>query len=129
MVYTPARCDTLFIPSGPEGDHLFVITTDACTQGKHILASMSRIKEGRRYDPTCILEVGVHPFVRTRSFIAYNHARIEGANRITHLVDGMVWRPSVAATPELTQQILAGYIVSPFTPRFVKAYMRSVGLA
>jgi len=128
MAYEPTRKDTLFIPSGPKGDHLYVITTDACGKGMHVLACLCSIKEGQFYDETCLVTVGEHEFVTRDSYIAYNFARVEGGNRIGMLVEKQLWRPDVPASEELTQRILDGYMRSPFTPRFVKAQLRSAGL-
>lgn len=123
MPYIPARCDTLLIPSGPS-EHLFVITTDACPMGSHLLVNFSSVKAGRTIDSTCIIEPGEHPFIGHRSFVLYRSAQIQTANRLSTLVDGWLYKPHERATSELTDRILSGFSVSPFTPNFIKSYLR-----
>lgn len=123
MVYVPARCDTVMIPTGHAGDHLFVITTDACPAGQHLLVNLTSVRDGRHTDATCIVEPGEHPFITQQSYVLYRAAQIQGANRLGVMVDGWVYRCGQRATDELTDRILAGFFTSPFTPRFVKSYL------
>ncbi|MFD1610854.1 hypothetical protein ACFSCW_03455 [Sphingomonas tabacisoli] len=123
MPYVPARRDTLLIPSGPDGDHLFVITTDACLSGRHLLVNFTKAKPGRHVDDACLLAPGDHPFVTADSYVLYRSARLEPANRLTLLVDGWVYKVGRQATEELTQRILNGFGESRFTPKFVKDYL------
>jgi hypothetical protein len=123
MAYVPSRCDTVMIPTGNVGDHLFVITTDACPAGKHLLVNLTSVKQDRHNDLTCILEPGEHPFITQQSYILYRGAQIQGSNRLGAMVDGWVYRSGARASAELTDRILAGFFDSPFTPRFVKNYL------
>lgn len=128
MPYVPVRCDTVLIPTGPSGDHLFVITTDACPAGKMVLANLSSVKPNRMIDDTCLVAAGEHPFVQHDSFILYRSAQLQSAQRIGNMVDGWVYKNGQPATTELTDRILAGFAVSKFTPRFILAHLRVVGL-
>lgn len=124
MPYTPARCDTLMIPSGP-GEHLFVITTDACPQQQHVLVNFTSVKPRRTIDTTCIVAAGEHPFIEQESYVLYRSAQLQAAQRLGRLVDGWVYRTGAPATVALTDRILAGFAQSPFTPRFVTAHLRA----
>ena len=129
MTYLPARCDTLMIPSGAAGDHLFFITTDACAAGKHLLVNVTSIKLDRHVDDTCIIKAGEHRFVTHDSYILYRGAIIDDGVRLGRMVDGWVYRKGDAASDELTTRILAGFADSPFTPRHVTAYLRGLSTA
>jgi len=126
MPYIPARCDTVMIPTGP-GEHLFVITTDACPQDKHILVNLTSVKPGRNIDSTCIVHPGEHPFVDQESYILYRSAQLLAAQKIGRMVDGWVYRTGQPATEALTDRILAGFGASRFTPRFILNHLRTNG--
>lgn len=128
MPYSPARCDTVMIPTGDAGDHLFVITTDACPQGKHILVNLTSIKPGRSIDTTCVVQPGEHPFVVRDSYVVYRSAQMLSAQKIGQMVDSWVYRKGQPATEPLTDKILAGFSASQFTPRFILNHLRSNGL-
>ena len=128
MAYVPARCDTLLIPTGPAGDHLFVITTDACPQGLHVLANFTKVAPARHVDPACLLAAGDHPFIVQDSYVLYRSAIIQPAVRLSNMVDGWVYRNGHPASVELTDRILAGFGVSRFTPKFIQKYLRDLGL-
>lgn len=128
MPYTPARCDTLLIPTGPAGDHLFVITTESCPDGLHVLANFTKIEAGRFVDDACLLAEGEHPFIVQDSFVLYRSAIIQPAARLSNMVDGWVYRTGHPTSVELADRILHGFGVSRFTPRFIKTHLQALGL-
>jgi hypothetical protein len=91
MAYIPEIKDTLLIPSGtvsnPNARHLFAIITARCAYGHHLMVSVSRIIQGRYHDPSCVLEAGVHEFIKAPSFVRYETARIVDAAHLTTCVD------------------------------------------
>lgn len=123
MPFTAEKTATVLIPSGPDGDHLFVISTDRCPGGKHLLLNLSSAKEGLAHDATCEVGVGEHPFVTKPSFIAYRHAQVQAGERIEKLVNGWYYKAHQPASEELTARALAGVSQSIFTPRFVITYV------
>lgn len=125
MPYLPARCDTVMIPTGEVGDHLFVITTDACPADNHILVNITSIKPGRNVDATCVVQPGEHPFVVNDSYVVYRSAQLLSAQKIGRMVDGWVYRKGQPATEPLTDRILEGFGVSRFTPRFILNHLRA----
>jgi hypothetical protein len=74
--------DALMIPSGSD-KHMFVVLATA-HHGKshetHLLANFSSVKAGIYHDPACVAEAGAHAFLKARSFVPYQHARIEMAS-------------------------------------------------
>lgn len=128
MAYVPARCDTLLIPTGSAGDHLFVITTEACPGGLHVLANFTKVAPGRYVDDACRLSAGEHPFIVQESFVLYRSAIVQPGIRLSNMVDGWVYRVGRPATVALTNRILAGFGVSKFTPRFIRTHLQGLGL-
>lgn len=127
MVYAPHRCGTLLIPTGPTGDHLFVITTDICVNGRHLLANVSTIHDHRHHDDTCTIAPGEHPFINGDSYVVYRMATIGRAERLTRMVDGWMYKAHDDASDALTQRIFDGFEVSRFTPRRIKDYIATLG--
>ncbi len=128
MAYAPARCDTLLIPTGPAGDHLFVITTDACPNGLHVLANFTKVAPDRFVDDACLLAPGEHPFIIQDSYVLYRSAIIQPALRLSNMVDGWVYKNGYPASVKLTNRILAGFGKSRFTPKFIKIHLQNLGL-
>ena len=119
---------TLLIPSGRDGDHLFVVLNDAVKfEGRGarphvVLVNLSTVpREGVPYDATCVLQSGCHPFVRVDSYAYYRQARIEPLDHLVNLVEKGVFKLHEPMEPELVQRIRAGLVASPFTSRELKS--------
>jgi hypothetical protein len=126
MPYVPAKGSTLLIPSGsdgnPEGLHLFVILTDRCNEGMHLLVNFATVRPDRYVDQTCIVEAGEHEFLKAKSFVHYRHARTDRAELLTKCVDGWTFKPKDPVSADLLERIRAGVAASPQTARRVKTY-------
>lgn len=87
MTYSPYPAGTLLIPCGP-GDlkHLFIILTNRCGHGQHLIVSISSIKDNKRHDGTCIFAGGEHSFIRQPSFVYYKLAYRQRAAAIEKYV-------------------------------------------
>jgi hypothetical protein len=124
--YVPQKGDTLLIPSGsdsnPNGKHLFVIVTSQCRDGFHLAVSISRIKNGIAYDPTCVLQAGEHPFVKGPSFIFYAKAAKLRHQGIIKCVKGWEYHVKDQCSPTLLTKIEDGMNASPFAPRWAKTF-------
>jgi hypothetical protein len=89
-LFLPLKRATLLIPSGPQFDqdrkHLFILLTDPRTDeaGKNcvLMVSLSTIRPGTPHDATCILYPGDHPFVKHESYVVYQKARLEDAEKV-----------------------------------------------
>ena len=112
----------MLIPSGPRGNHLFGIVTEACPQGQHILLSVSTIREGAFHDPTCVIAPGEHSFVNDPSWVVYRDARIEHSTKLTRMVDSGYYRTHDDLSDDLVIRMLDGIGISPHTPRHVIRY-------
>jgi len=88
MPYVPYKKGTLLIPSGADGYHLFITVNEKCDEGQHLLINVTSLRDGAKYDDTCILEAGEHPFIKHKSYVVYRMAFIKPAASISKMVDG-----------------------------------------
>lgn len=114
---------TLLVPSG-ETHHLFVILNTPADFETYppqscVLVSFSTIRQGP-YDVTCVVQPGVHPFIREPSFVAYRHTRMETSAVLAQRADAGVYIPREPASDELRRDLIAGLYASPLTPRYLK---------
>lgn len=122
------RCgagQTLLIPSGPTGHHLFVLLNDPRDfRGQRpqscVSVSLCTIRT-ELYDGTCIVRPGEHQFVREDSYVSYRQARVDPADVIHERVNSSTFIPHQPASPELLLRLLAGLRTSPHTKPFIKA--------
>ena len=118
----------LLIPSGNEGDHLFIALNDPGRfegYGSNpcvVLVNLSSVREGVPYDATCVLDAGEHEFVRHPSFVFYRNARIEPESHVLRLVEQGLFKPHVAVSAEVLQRIKSGLFASPHTKREFKRF-------
>ncbi|MDE3022762.1 MAG: hypothetical protein KGI54_13045 [Pseudomonadota bacterium] len=102
--------DTLLVPSGNDGFHLFIILNDPisidCYPGLScILVCVCSIPgNGVFYDNTCTLEAGSHSFIKHRSYIAYRHTRIETDRALqARVADGVFKLRASCADPPFSE--------------------------
>lgn len=119
---------TLLMPSGSQGNHLYVVLNDPCpfenygSQPSVILVNLSSIKDGLPYDRTCVLPAGTHPFIKRDSFVFYRNARIEPAAHVVQLVERKVFVAHQSVSAEVLQAVIDGLYQSPFTKREFKRF-------
>ncbi len=115
----------LLVPSGPYGDHLFVILNQpAAFEGYGlravVLVNFSTIRTGLAFDNACIVEPAEHPFVRVRSHVYYRGARIEQARHVEECVASGVYRLHQPVSKNLLARIKAGVQVSRMVAREIR---------
>lgn len=93
MTYVPYKGGTLLVPSGPHGMHLFVILTNKCQYGFHLLVSITSIKAGKSYDDACTFAGGEHPFIDRPSYAYYRLAEQKRSTAIVHGVESGLFVP------------------------------------
>lgn len=124
--WTCASGDTLLVPSGPSGLHLFIIALGPSVLSGYgatpqvLMASTTTIRDGIPYDPACVLNVGDHPFIQRASYIAYRYIRLDPVAHIEHMVRSASWLPRESCGAELLQRVVAGVHLSKLTPREFK---------
>lgn len=125
-VWQPRAGTTLLMPSGPEGDHLFIVLNDPKTFPTYgpnpcvVLVSLSTVRAGAHYDMTCVLDPGSHAFVKRASYVAYRYARIETVAHVATLVEQGLFKPDDPMPSELLIAIRDGLRLSQFTKREFK---------
>lgn len=89
------KAATLLLPSGPTdtGMHLFVVMTNRCPCGFHLLLSVTSVKPGVNYDDTCVFQGGEHPFINRKSYVLYRAAEQKMQSNIERGIGGGVFIP------------------------------------
>lgn len=123
MAFTPAKMESLLVPSGPQDKlHLHVILTDRCADGQHLLAPISSINPQKAHDPACILGAGEHPFLDHPSYVLY---RLMFRPMSFHLVNCVERGLFVEKEPfelPVFSRIGAGVAASKFAAKGMKTY-------
>ncbi len=125
MSFTPAKKQTLLIPSGSE-HHLFFVVTDRCSAGCHLLVNLSSIEPSIDHDNTCELGLGDHPFVKQPSLIMYGMAEKLDHEILIAKVNNGRYKPMDPVGDDVFDRICAGILKSPFTKPAIKNYYRQV---
>lgn len=127
MAYVAARCHALLMPSGtshdPHKKHLFVVCTDVCGDGKHLIVSITGWTN-HLCDGTTKLAPGCHRFVNKDSYVFYRKARIETAAALTAGVDSGQFVLDDPMDATIVAAIMKVVCDSIQTPRKVKIYAK-----
>lgn len=127
MPYVPFKKGTLLIPSGvkngQEAKHMFGILTDKCSEGQHLLVSVTTLVPNAPYDPSCVMSAGEHRFITHDSYALYRMAQIQHAERLSKMVDGWLYSEHDPLSDALLAKMINGVQASRFVPRYVKTYL------
>lgn len=135
-LFLPLKRATLLIPSGPQGDqdrkHLFILLTDphADEAGKSciLMVSLSTVRPGMPHDPTCILYAGDHSFVKHDSYVVYQKARLEEADKVLRGVKNGQLVPQAPMDGAVFARICKGLEDSRLTPaKLLTFYLKATG--
>jgi hypothetical protein len=132
-LFLPLRRATLLKPSGPARDpnrqHLFVLLTDPIDTGTGakavLMVSLSSVQPGLPYDPACRLYPGDHAFVTRDSFVVYQRARIEEAEKLLRGVNEGRLLPQAPMDSAVFARICKGLEDSRLTPPKVLRFYRA----
>jgi len=122
MTYAPYKGGTLLVPSGPSGMHLFVILTNQCQNGLHLMVSITSIKAGKTYDEACVFAGGEHPFITQPSYVFYRLAEQRRGAHLANGVDKGLFIPREDMPLGALQAICAGIDVSEFIGQWAVEY-------
>lgn len=124
--WVPQAGHTLLMPSGSEGQHLFVVLNDPVDIPSYppsvcvLVCICSVPTNSLHYDDACVLNVGSHPFVAHASYVAYKHTRIESSNALIALVSKGIFTPHAPCSDPPFSDIKAGLNSSIFAKRAFK---------
>ena len=117
---------TLLVPSGPQGQHLFVVLNDPQAFEGYgnvvcvVMVPLDSVKSGVHHDATCAFTIGEHPFVTRPTFVNFSYARIEQARHLEEMVASGQFRANARIDNLLLARIKQGLLDSPFTKREFK---------
>jgi len=124
--WQPHEGATLLMPSGNQGDHLFIVLNNPTIftgYGSHpcvVLVNLSTVRTETQHDSTCLLPAGCHPFVKQESYVRYRAARIETVAHLSAGVAQGLFKPHNPIPADLLASIKNGLKISPFTKREFK---------
>ena len=129
MPWSAARRATLLIPSGPAHDterkHLHIVLNDPFPDGtqnqKVLVVSVTSIPSSNKYDSSCTIFAGEHPFIVHGSYVVYS--RIDLVDPA--LLESKVHAQQFIAKPLLDQKFFA-YVVQGLreSPHVSPRYLR-----
>lgn len=126
--FKPSKGCALLIPSGtasnPDSKHLFIVLTNPCDGGFHLLVSVSSVKSGRAHDSTCLLKPGEHPFIERQSYVFYARPRQLGHTGIMRCVASGLYVLKELCAENMLERVRNGVGLSAMTPRWAKEYFR-----
>ena len=124
---------TLLIESGPANDptrkHLFICLTDVFGPDKEtLMVSVSTHLAGLPADDTCHLFAGDHPFIKHKSFVEYDKARVYAADKLVKGEREGRFVAMDALESSIFARVCYGLEQSPFTaPKHLEFYQRATG--
>ena len=118
---------TILIPSGPRNDlhrkHLHVVVARRSGPPVQILmVSVSSIGD-QKHDDTTILVADQHPFLRHRSYIKHQVARVEFETDIEPGIQTGAFAMREELDEEVLQRIRDGFSSSKFAKPFAKKFL------
>ncbi len=111
--------DAFLVPENRAGipSHFYVIVTSPLRNGgKVLLVNVTTWKDNTSVglDDTCLLDIGDHPFIKHRSFIAYNCARVTPVSAIEEALRRGSLILKQPCSEQLLDRIRQGLLDSPF---------------
>lgn len=123
MTFVPYPTATMLIESGPVGQkHLFIVMTNPCSDGQHLLLNVSSIKDGKSYDPTCTFQGGEHEFITSPSFIEYRHADRRPASLISKCIGSGLFVLKNDLDQTEFDRVVSGIYKSEFIKPWAESY-------
>ena len=111
---------TLLLPGthqNPDNRHLCIVLNDPRKEAGNQALYVPVITVRRKFDATCILDVGDHPFIRHPSCVHY--ATMSQRSEAHLLKVGTIQEP---LREEVLQRVLEGATASPHSPPWAKKF-------
>lgn len=125
MAYEVRKGATLLVPSGPSGNHLYVVVTEPDENDQVLVVTFCSIPEQGFHDATCEIHEG-HPFVTRPTYVNYRLSEIMTCAHIEKCVDGWVYTPKQSIDDdELMTRMRDGILDSELTPQRIQTYFQT----
>lgn len=114
------RGSTLLIPGthqDPEKSHLCIVLNDPPDREPRQVLYVPIITARRKYDATCVLDVGDHDFIVRKSCVHYTRAEVRP---VEHLAKCGSLRSPLA--DDVLERVCAGIFDSPHTRPWVRKF-------
>jgi hypothetical protein len=127
MGYIASKCHTMLMPSGtyhdPDRKHLYIVCTDVCSNGNHLIVSVTGWTNDLCDATTRICPADkIHDFITKDSYIFYRKSKIEAASALSNGVDQGIFILRDPISEDFRLKILEGICASKQTPQKVKNY-------
>jgi hypothetical protein len=125
----PALGETLTLPGWNGKPHLFVVVwgpgqiAQDATNDSVLLVCFDSIQPGVKYDPSCVLQAGDHPFISKPTFVSYRHLRSDEATHVDKMVASGVWAAGKPVSAAVLKKMQAGLCASKAVKPKYKAAM------
>jgi hypothetical protein len=103
--------DTFFLAGGAADRHLRVIISDPAIDPERVLF-VSLTSYDLTKEDVCLLDVGDHPFVKHKTYVAYGDAREAPLGALIQLRNAGQLRPNEPVSLELLDRIRRGVSLS-----------------
>ncbi|RMP24919.1 hypothetical protein ALQ25_101756 [Pseudomonas coronafaciens pv. atropurpurea] len=122
------RKGTLLILTGPV-PHFHIVMNDPVFSGEHgkncvLVVNISSVKPNIYHDPTCVLDVGCHDFVKRPSWVVYEGATVMDVARI----DSQILTRDISTDDPVTEAVFAqvrmGFDGSPQVKPKIRRFLR-----
>lgn len=89
-----------------------------------VAVNISSVKDRTRYDKTCVLEKGDHPFIRHKSFVYYKGSTIFRISKIQQGIETGEITVLENVSEQILKKVLSGFATSDFTPAKILKALR-----
>ncbi|MBN1809990.1 MAG: hypothetical protein JW909_13055 [Planctomycetes bacterium] len=115
--------DAFRFTRGKGDDHLWLILTDPARDSdcRTVIVNITTYRAEK--DHSCLLDVGDHPFIRHRTCIAYDYARIIKANRLEKLETDGIIHFEQPFSADVLRRIMAGAVSTRKMPIRVQDFV------
>jgi hypothetical protein len=119
--------DTILLPKpGQPVSHLWAIVTDLDARtGEVVIVNLTTQRP--HSDPTVLLNVGDHPFVKHPTVVNFSDARFVKLTFLDQAIQSGRWSSLEPLSPALIARIQQGLVSSPHTPNKIKDRVRRPG--
>lgn len=131
MTFKAIKGGTVYGMAG-HSEHLIILCSDPVFYGEIgteavLSVNVSSWREGSKLnDPTCILDVGDHPFIRHKSFCVYSKAVPLNVLRLeARVTDGTIKDLGIIK-PEILERVIKGLHKSPVLSGEARVFLKFV---